>query len=265
MSLFICQKCNTVENTSLCFPYELVEDKEDPKYPNLHLMDMQGHGDIGEEIKMLCSKCNTGHWHGEFERTQATEAEILMSKIGDFNMITPYDGDSAELFLIDSESPHGYKLHSSAIELLEQLKSIDSTDITEHPLYQIFIEDVRNFSTSCLKHLEMLPHDLTDDVRIRRAAIDSQVYSESSESATFRKMFSMRPRGNSNILLAGLMGIGMLGMMDDLENAYHHNQGIVQPKPNGKETQTEESKYMALSKAEAKRERKRLKKVGIKQ
>jgi len=70
MSLFVCQnpKCNVIENTN-CVTRNIGTNDYSP---NMHLMDMQGHGDakyvgkvmdyqrkLEDEILMLCSECNT--------------------------------------------------------------------------------------------------------------------------------------------------------------------------------------------------------------
>lgn len=54
MSLFVCDVCNCVENTALAgaFGYWLRDSAENP------------HGDD----LARCSECNTGAWHGRFEK-----------------------------------------------------------------------------------------------------------------------------------------------------------------------------------------------------
>ncbi len=85
MSLFICDTCGCVDNTSCNHPpYDMVGI--DPNYPNMHSMEMAGfrYDEDGrtdlprEEPILLCSECNTGKWHGEFPKEKATEAEIMM-------------------------------------------------------------------------------------------------------------------------------------------------------------------------------------------
>ena len=126
MPLHVCENCNSVENLhcirdkSLPAVYNFVGDVKD-FFPNMHQMDMQGYGykdeDIivngvvwkrHDEIKMLCSACNTGKWHDEFSRDIATEEELEMASHSKHRMITPFDHD-IEL-IADDDTPHGYRL-----------------------------------------------------------------------------------------------------------------------------------------------------------
>jgi len=87
MSLFICQKCGCVENTAL------VCEKDGEGYPNIHLMEMLNNN------QMLCSECNTGTWHGEFEKSEPTDLEKKYATLSEYNMCTYYDHPvSFELF-----------------------------------------------------------------------------------------------------------------------------------------------------------------------
>lgn len=86
MSLFICDKCGCVDNTSCNHPpYDMVGI--DPTFPNMHSMEMAGfrEDEDGNELprvasQLLCSECNTGKWHGEFSKKKATAVEIEMGK-----------------------------------------------------------------------------------------------------------------------------------------------------------------------------------------
>ena len=85
MSLFICDECGCVENTNCNHPpYDMVGI--DPEFPNMHSMEMAGFNDeyketgIRQKSALLCSECNTGTWHGEFPKEQATEIEIIMGQ-----------------------------------------------------------------------------------------------------------------------------------------------------------------------------------------
>lgn len=51
MSVYICEKCGCIENTALGGYWRNVANKEPP----------------------MCSECNTGKWHGEFEKCHWTE------------------------------------------------------------------------------------------------------------------------------------------------------------------------------------------------
>ncbi len=80
MSLFICDKCGCVDNTSLN-----TDLTDNTNYPNMGSMEMSGFGKKYEEtgeredIILLCSECNTGVWHNEFPKEQATEIERIMA------------------------------------------------------------------------------------------------------------------------------------------------------------------------------------------
>lgn len=126
MSLFICGKCHAIENTACCTR----NINTNPEMPNLHLMDMQGFGDTikvietlqergitinqgvvsKRHVNMLCSECNTGIWHDEFEKTIANEDELALSKISEYSMITPFDHGSDNIVSDDENTRFGYRL-----------------------------------------------------------------------------------------------------------------------------------------------------------
>ena len=86
MSLFVCMECGCVENTNCNNPRDgsLIGENG---FPNMHTMEM--HGFRYEEDgrtpaprvaqRMLCSECNTGTWHGEWEKSWPTEVELAMA------------------------------------------------------------------------------------------------------------------------------------------------------------------------------------------
>jgi len=85
MSLFICNKCGCVDNTNLNMAsYD--SSTHNPEYPNLCSMDMHGVGGeysktgVQGDYNMLCSECNTGIWHGEFDKRDATELERALGE-----------------------------------------------------------------------------------------------------------------------------------------------------------------------------------------
>ena len=103
MSLFICSKCGAIENHS-CVKGSL--DGKITKYPNMHLIDMHGNdSDVifildendnevlfkrPDEIMMLCSECNTGVWHGEFDKVIVSDdsEDMYLSRYSRYNYIT---------------------------------------------------------------------------------------------------------------------------------------------------------------------------------
>ncbi len=82
MGLFVCSECGCVENTNCA----TIGINNDPNFPNLRTMAMHGFGKLYEETKikqpehMLCSKCNTGTWHGEWEQSWPTDVELAMAE-----------------------------------------------------------------------------------------------------------------------------------------------------------------------------------------
>ena len=87
MGLFVCSECGCVENTN-CATEGI---NNDPTFPNLHTMEMHGFDDAYEASavefdnrirspeRMLCSKCNTGTWHGKWEQSWPTDVELAMA------------------------------------------------------------------------------------------------------------------------------------------------------------------------------------------
>lgn len=105
MSLFLCMKCGVVENHSCC---SSKVETDISNYPHMGLMDMQGYGDDiyvldmnnepvlfkeKSEVMMLCSQCNTGIWHNEFERKipDADSDDVYLSKYSGYNYTTISD------------------------------------------------------------------------------------------------------------------------------------------------------------------------------
>jgi len=123
MSLFICDTCGCVDNTSCNNPpYDNVG--LNPDFPNLHGMEMAGFGSDYEETgirspkQLLCSECNTGTWHGEFPKNKATEAEIIMG---------------------------------------EQLQGDEKNIFTFHPLWRLYDQDPEEFNIEVLKKMSLEP------------------------------------------------------------------------------------------------------------
>lgn len=93
MGLLVCDECKCVDNTSCVSP-----DWENlnPDFPNMGGMEMHGFREkwdtekIREEEIILCSECNTGTWHGEFEKQPAGEIEIEMAKHMEGNVFSSH-------------------------------------------------------------------------------------------------------------------------------------------------------------------------------
>lgn len=118
MPLIVCSKCKCIENTHLVNKKRLerkvdhnskvTDGVKEEFYPCMDLRDMSGYdnedffldGEIykkSDEIKILCSECNTGVWHNEFDKVTASDEIIEMSKFSKYGYITPYDQDSQAL------------------------------------------------------------------------------------------------------------------------------------------------------------------------
>jgi hypothetical protein len=116
MSLFICQCCGCIEDDSLIKKDYNSSKKHNVEFPNLSLAEMKGMGNSGVEvdltiayyhkwekylasidykqdtdIMMLCSRCNTGAWHGKFEWRSATDIEKEYAKYSKYNYCTYFD------------------------------------------------------------------------------------------------------------------------------------------------------------------------------
>lgn len=161
MSLFVCMECKCIENSNLV--HHGVD--KDLSKPNMWLMDMQGCGSHivttnlevvertafynkgsvkePEDILMLCSECNTGTWHGEFDKDIASYEELAMASFSKYNMITPYDHKDG-ILIKDNSKPHGYGLDYNS-------KLLDTSFWMKH---QELINNHPNF---------VLTEDLVDD------------------------------------------------------------------------------------------------------
>lgn len=131
MSLYVCHKCGGIENTTT-YNANVDMNNLDPKYPNFHLFDMQGastkdslvEGKDGVvatfkkagEVMMLCSECNFGKWHNEFNKRYATEDEKLLALYSYYNLITPFDQEDGVMIagggLSYSLNPFYHGMHS---------------------------------------------------------------------------------------------------------------------------------------------------------
>lgn len=113
----------------------------DPNFPNMHSMEMAGfrYAEDGRtqlprvERKLLCSECNTGTWHGEFDKTLATEAEVLMG---------------------------------------EQLKGDDHNIFTSHPMWKLYDKDPDSFDIELLKKISLEPTEEDRIGRIVRNSLE---------------------------------------------------------------------------------------------
>jgi hypothetical protein len=245
-------ECGCIENTNLV-------DKNintNPEYPNLHRMQMDGFDlDTGErgEIRYLCSECNTGIWHGEFEKTEATENEKEVASYSKFNFITLFDHPDGCLsggfdkYFVDDR----YKLF---VKLFG--KDVNGEN---NKLFKIYLEDRKNFNICCLKELDKRVSDghalMEDD--IKNAMARSHVYSDPTDvkSKTYlREVLGIGTfKSKIGMMLSGLAAITGIDL-DDMIDQH------VPKEKHWKELQSEADKEARLRKAELKREINSLKK-----
>ena len=258
MSLFICMECGCIENTALVSENINVN----PDYPNLHRMQMDGYDLDKEEkgeVRYLCSYCNTGIWHGEFPRKQATDKQKEIASFSECNMVTPYDHPEGcisggyDSYHVDDR----YKLF---VDIFGKDVNKDN-----NLLFRVYIEDRRNFNITCLEELKSIKDKMgsvTED-DIKEAMRKSQVYSDitSIKSDTYKRVIFGYGRGRKTLMttMAGYMA--MVGLDLDM----YAGRAKQQRKLHWKETQSESEKELKLKHAELKRMKKRLKKIPDKE
>lgn len=68
MSLFVCDRCNTVDSTGVTYPDGL---------PNL----------TDPQTELLCSECLSGKWHGIFEKQKYNpEEDVVINRSSDIGL-----------------------------------------------------------------------------------------------------------------------------------------------------------------------------------
>ena len=232
MSLFICSKCGCVENTNCCTMGIQYVDGEvvDNGFPNMGPMEMRGYRnpdniDDKSEPMMLCSECNTGKWHGEFEKRQAEPVEILISKFSKLSYITPLD--HVVKLVKDDNVPCGYNLDPVIYTMIKQ----SNGNLLKHPLYSIYIKFQDTFNYDAVNELneiaDLLNPTEDEEKRIREIS---------------------------------LMAMGNDGLM----KAAAESKQMSEPKVRQRDKVPQETQEMLMKKAEEKRERKRLKKEASK-
>lgn len=292
MSLFICSNCGCVENTNL-----VNDDKIETKhnmvlpdgmkpYPHMSLMDMMGCSDNediifngviwkkGDEIKMLCSECNTGIWHNQFTKSLPDENEKEIAKYSKYNYITPADHERGAVMQVfgktDEYKIHaGYEaLHSLFRKLFNKKESDNIKDFKDNyfpHLYSIFIEDVRNFYPNS----DYEDVDWNSEQEVLNYAISSLIYPKESKSQTLQslhtKIYGRNYYTTHNdpymdlLNIAALAGNGNKGFTNLMHGIFNSRSNST-----SKPIQTEEEKNLKLQKAEEKRLRKLNKKQSNK-
>lgn len=184
MSLFRCELCGGIENTACCWDNkkevitELSSEKGD--YPNMGLMDMQGFGDefkldgivwkSKDEIKMLCSECNTGKWHGEWEKEYATAEEDVVANYSKYSFTTKFDHEDGvfKKDVIDIPNSHNSELnivydvlHKLYVKEtgLDSLNKLGSSEHLQYQmLYKIMLEEGYSLELEDVSKYEWLYH-----------------------------------------------------------------------------------------------------------
>jgi len=93
MGLFMCSKCNAIENSNNIS----LGRTDDESYPNKTLMEMCGflkdrpNEEAHLHIEMLCTECNSGVWYSDNDKHIATLDEMVVADLSQYNYTTPYD------------------------------------------------------------------------------------------------------------------------------------------------------------------------------
>ena len=119
MGLIICTKCGCVDNTNFCTLSSTLSINRDENFPNLGIIKMFEDG-------FLCSECNSGTWHNEFKKEQATDIEKMMSE--------------------------------------QMIKHEDNKVFTSHPLWRVYNDHNEDLSMDTVKQYEEIL-TMTDDVK----------------------------------------------------------------------------------------------------
>ena len=233
MSLFICSKCGCVEDNNYCTIGIQYIDGEvvDNGFPNLTVEEMcsdKSEEDVEDNVKkpgMLCSECNTGTWHGKFEKRQPEGVEVLISKFSKCGYIVPLD--HVVKLVKDDNVPCGYNLDPVIYTMIKQ----SNGNLLKHPLYSIYIKFQDTFNYDAVNELneiaDLLNPTEDEEKRIREIS---------------------------------LMAMGNDGLM----KAAAESKQMSEPKVRQRDKIPQETQDMLMKKAEEKRERKRLKKEASK-
>jgi len=254
MSLFICMECGCIENTNLVSK----NIDTNPEYPNLHRIQMDGFNfdtpEIGE-VKYLCSECNTGIWHGEFEKREADDIEKEIASYSKSNMTTPADHPEGCI-------TGGYHV-GDRYRLFVKLFGKD-VGRDNNKLFRIYLEDRMNFNIGCLYYLNDIVDkgfSLTED-DVKNAMSRSQIYSGTNDvkSKTYlREVIGISSYGGKKggMMLAGLAAMASMNIDEMIDNRLTDK---FSKKKHWKELQSESDKDLKVRKAKLKRDIKSLKK-----
>lgn len=265
MSLFVCQKCKTIDNTATCsVDYSptvytgMVED-ENLFFPNMGGQDMDGQGDEDillngvvwkrkDEVKRLCCYCNTGKWHGEFARNYASEDDLKVAKYSKYNMITPFDHEGGSIVKVANNSEDyvvlgSYEaMHTIFRDLFDKTYTDHMGDFKDNLFqlaYKVYKEDPMNFVPAS----DGKDIDWNNRRSVGLWIMDSLVYEDESKSDTLIENFNEEFDFSRNPYARGRTG-PVKKFLDRVR------------KPHWKLLQSKEDKETKLAAAEAKRLRK---------
>ena len=192
MSKFICTNCGCVDRLQDIPTTEMFKgmDEEgvlDGNFPNMSKTEMMGQKSkdtilvsTGEtykyasDVRMLCSECNTGIWHGKFEKVMPTEEETLISLFSSYKAIEPFDhfpniiAKEEDKYVISNDKFLSfYKL---VIEYLTDAGELNENDdsgdfnfretLVKHPklylLFNMLLEDVDKMDMPSLEDIKNL-------------------------------------------------------------------------------------------------------------
>jgi len=187
MSLFICMKCGCIENTNLVSKNL---DRNNKDYPNMSLMEMDCYLDVVDNKPLdkyyICSECNTGKWHGEFEKSYPNEIEKEIAKYSERNMITPHDQPEGCITGVcdDYHVDERYKLF---------VKLFGKDVNKENTLFKIYLEDKQNFNIACLEFLlnNFITHGVITNADYDSTIAMSQIYPAYSRSDTYKSIINV--------------------------------------------------------------------------
>jgi len=168
MGLFICRKCGHVEDDRYCDEGVVTTEdgkKIDSNYPNLLLEEMKK----SENCRMLCSECNTGEWHGHFEKRKPEPIEALVALFSRCKYITPED--HIVKLVEDKNVTAGYNIEPVLYKMIKQAKG----KVGQHPLYVTYVKHKDSFNPKAVDMLDDI-EDLfnpteEDEKKIREAKL----------------------------------------------------------------------------------------------
>ena len=174
MPLIICSKCGCIENTHLVNksePYVPTvynyDDDEDKFFPHMSKMEMDGYdtNDIivngrvwkrKDEVKYLCSECNTGNWHNEFTKSFPSEETKILSLFSKGGYITPFDQDEISYIKDDDNMDCGYRPNLQYYYILKLYRKM----IGDENFRGSILDDLKKRANAIKPSLESYPEFL---------------------------------------------------------------------------------------------------------